>query len=534
MLKKIHTEQLNLVDTGYFTPLVTDYVAQDAFFEPFIQAFPSPVVMGQAFQAKEKQTLHRAVLVDALKAQYVHLPNTEKALLQIGRLLEDTTFTVCTAHQPILFLGPLYVIYKTVHAIQLATHLNQQFPNKQVVPVFYMGTEDHDIDEIAQCSFNGEQFVWEPQQVGACGRMKTEHMANLLARYKSYWNLNIPHEKAWVEALTQAYDGKKTLAEATRYLLHHLFGDTGLLILDADAPALKKLLVPVMQEELFGVPAIERIQSGIQTLQDRYHVQANPRAINLFYLNDAGRSRIEQDGELFKVVGTDYSWNKTDLQHELNQHPERFSPNVILRPLYQEIILPNVAFIGGGGELAYWLQLKANFDYFKVAFPLLFLRNSLLFVSASQQKKMTQKKWTISNLFLPVDTWLNYQIQGAPLLHRWEETHQALQALMEQYTQGLNAEAPNYVVSVKAHQAKMERVLQRITQKTKAAEKRKWDDARNSFESLQGQLFPNRTLQERTENGPFLLKEIGENWLDVLMQVQDPYSQQFTVFRIAE
>ncbi|MBU3677358.1 MAG: bacillithiol biosynthesis BshC, partial [Chitinophagaceae bacterium] len=377
-------------------------------------------------------------------------------------------------------------------------------------------------------------FVWAPQQVGACGRMKTEHLSNLLVRYKQYWNVNIPHEKAWVDALTQAYNGKKTLAEATRYLLHHLFGDSGLLILDADTPTLKNILVPVMQEELFGVPAIDRIQAGIQTLQNRYHVQANPRAINLFYLNEAGRSRIEQDGELYKVIGTKHIWSKAELQVELEQYPERFSPNVILRPLYQEMLLPNVAFIGGGGELAYWLQLKANFDFFKVPFPILFLRNSLLFITASQQKKIIQKKWGISDLFMPVDAWLNRQIQGAPLLHRWNETHQALQLLMQEYTNELNSEAPDYVESVKAHQAKMERVLQRITQKTRAAEKRKWNDARNSFESLQGQLFPKKSLQERVENSPFLLKELGKNWLEVLRKVQDPYSQQLTVFGMAE
>ncbi|MBU3677556.1 MAG: bacillithiol biosynthesis BshC, partial [Chitinophagaceae bacterium] len=143
MLSKLYTEQLNLVDTGYFSALVTDYVAQASFFEPFIQAFPSPNAMAKAFETKEKQIIHRAVLVDALKAQYAHLPNTEKAWGQMDRLLESTTFTVCTAHQPILFLGPLYVIYKTVHAIQLANALNAQFPEKHVVPVFYMGTEDH-------------------------------------------------------------------------------------------------------------------------------------------------------------------------------------------------------------------------------------------------------------------------------------------------------------------------------------------------------------------------------------------------------
>lgn len=530
MLSTMHIEHLPLGETGYFTQLVADYVSRDSFFTPLIQSFPLPSQMEKAFGEKEKQAINRANLVSVLRAQYAKLPHNDIALQQIESLSKNTTFTVCTAHQPILFLGPLYVIYKTVHAIQLARQLNQQFPDKHVVPVFYMGTEDHDIDEIARCSFQGEQFSWEPKQGGACGRMITSGMDDLLARYQRYWNNNIPSESAWIAALKHAYDGKKTLAEATRYLLHSLFGETGLLVLDADSPVLKSSFIPVMNEELFGTNATTRIQTDINRLQSRYHAQAYPRKINLFYLNESGRYRLEKEATFFVALGTSLRWTSDELKHELHQFPERFSPNVILRPLYQETILPNIAFIGGGGELAYWLQLKANFDYFKVAFPVLFLRNSLLYVSASQRKKMQQKKLSIPDLFMPIDRWLNEQVQDADLIQQWKETAQSLQDTLQHYCEQISNNQPDYLNSVQAHQAKINRILQRIEQKTKAYEKRKLSDLKHGFESLQNQLFPGKSLQERVENGPFLIKEIGDKWLHVLMEVQDPYSETFTVF----
>lgn len=530
MLKNLQVESLALAETGYFTPLVNDYVSHDPFFIPLIEAFPSQENMGEAFSKKEKHAINRMNLNKVLREQYSSLPNKDLALQQIDSLLNETTFTVCTAHQPILFLGPLYVIYKTVHAIQLAKALNRQFPGKHVVPVFYIGSEDHDVDEIARCSFLGEKFEWEPQQGGACGRMTTEGIDELLNRYARYWNTHLPHEKAWISALTEAYNGKRTLAEATRYLLHYLFGETGLLVLDADTPLLKSSFIPIMEEELFGANALSRIQADLSRLQSRYHVQANPREINLFYLNTNGRFRLDKDGQAFVAVGTSLRWTSNELKQELHQHPERFSPNVILRPLYQESILPNIAFIGGGGELAYWLQLKANFDFFKVPYPRLFLRNSLLYVSASQQKKIQQKKLRIRELFLRVDTWMKNQIQDAPQLKIWQETAKELQQTLSQYIEHLGDNHPDYNNSVQAHQAKINRILERIEQKTKAFEKRKLSDARNSFEALQRQLFPNKSLQERLENGPFLIKELGETWLATLMEIQDPFSVSFTVF----
>ena len=523
-------ERIPLAATHRFTPLVNDYVARASHLSEWVSDFPSPEAMAEAIKRKQTQKVSRSILVDVLRKQYANLPLQNAVHTNVEALLHENTFSVCTAHQPLLFTGPLYFIYKTVHAIALAASLSKQFPDKQFVPVFYLGSEDHDLDEIGFCKLEGEHLVWETQQQGACGRMLTSDMQALLHAYSKYWNEQVPSEKAWMGMLREAYNGKNTLAEATRILLHYLFGAKGLVVLDADEAVLKQLFVPVMEEELFGESSEQRLQPSLNALQARYTLQAKPRSINLFYLRSDGRFRIEKNESTWFAVGAEYTWHEEALREELHQHPERFSPNVILRPLYQETILPNVAFIGGGGELAYWLPLKPNFDFFGVPFPMLFLRNSLLYIQASQKKSLNKKKLSVKELFLTPDTWFKQQTADSPWLQQWQQTevniHQALTNFKTNSTQ-LSAD---YQETISAHQAKINRILERITQKTKAHIKRHDKEVWNGFVSIQNKLFPNGNLQERYEHGLILLKYLGEDWLDILLAVQDPYSEAFTVF----
>src|SRR5690606_7245616 len=145
---------------------------------------------------------------------------------------------------------------------------------------------------------------------------------------------------------------------------------------------------------------VSKTNEAINTLPSNYKIQVNPREINLFYLNKNLRGRILETDDLFGVLDTDIRWTKDELLAEVNEYPERFSPNVILRPLYQEIILPNLCYIGGGGELAYWLQLKSNFEAQKVTFPILLLRNSVLLITEKQKEKLNKLKVSVADLFL--------------------------------------------------------------------------------------------------------------------------------------
>jgi len=185
------------------------------------------------------------------------------------------------------------------------------------------------------------------------------------------------------------------LAAATRYLANALFGDYGLVIVDANDKALKQLFVPHLEKELIEQVAFKNVNETNKTITALgLNSQVNPRAINLFYISKNLRARIIYEDSVFKVLNTDIAWTKNDLLKHLNESPECFSPNVILRPLYQEVILPNLCYIGGGGELAYWFQLKSNFETNAVPFPILLLRNSVLIKTQQQADKLKTRKET--------------------------------------------------------------------------------------------------------------------------------------------
>jgi len=190
--------------------------------------------------------------------------------------------------------------------------------------------------------------------------------------------------------LSECFTGNDTLQNATTRFLNSLFGKRGLVIVNGDHFALKKIFIDELQAELFE-NIIEKEVSKTNTQYDQhYKIQASSRPINLFYLKDALRERIiwSENSNSFEVLNSNINFSKTEMEKELQQHPERFSPNVLMRPLYQEKILPNLAYIGGGGELAYWLQLKSTFEAFNINYPMLILRNSAAFID-----KKTANKW---------------------------------------------------------------------------------------------------------------------------------------------
>jgi uncharacterized protein YllA (UPF0747 family) len=223
----------------------------------------------------------------------------------------------------------------------------------------------------------------------------------LLKQLESYWSI-LPQGQQALEILKDAYQKGKTISEATLSFVHAFFGSKGLLVLQPDDATLKVAFIPVMEKELLTSFSHEAIQPTIAALSKDYHVQSEGRSINLFYLKDSIRARIEKQGEQFKVVDTDIQFTQAEIIAELHQYPERFSPNVILRGVYQETILPGVVFVGGGGELAYWMELKNVFQQVGVHYPLLQLRNSFLLIRQKQADQWAAMQFEEQDLFKPI------------------------------------------------------------------------------------------------------------------------------------
>ena len=487
--------------TGYFSRIITDYLDKAEGLSPFYKHPVSMDGVGAALEARRSFPIsHREVLVKALEEQYADVVTAPLVKQNIGRLRQENTFTIVTAHQPAIFTGHLYFIYKILHTIRLAESLALQYPDRHFVPVFYMGSEDADLDELGHIYLGNEKIVWDTKQKGAVGRMKTKGLEKLLDRIGGELSVQ-PFGEELMSILKDAYLESPDIQTATFRLLHRLFAEYGLVVLIPDRACLKKMMIPVFEQDLFEGTPTRVVGEAIDRLSAHYKVQANPRPINLFYLKDDLRNRIERSGDDFVVLESTLRWSEAEIRSELQDHPERFSPNVILRGLFQETILPNIAFIGGGGETAYWLELKGLFDHYQTPFPLLVLRNSFLLVERQWVEKMERTGLEVTDLFRSEEELVNRLVirDSQQQLNLEQEITEA-----NRYYENLKTLArpvdPTLVQHVEALRARALEPVRELEKKLLKAEKRKFGDQQRQIHALKATLFPMNGLQERVEN----------------------------------
>jgi bacillithiol synthase len=522
-------ERITYAETNCFTKIVTDYLRGENKLQPYYSYPPDLNGIRTAIENKSRQKVDRQILVEVLKDQYKNINADDAVNRNIEKLLSPDTYTVCTAHQPNLFTGPLYFIYKIVHAIKLAAQLEKDPGKNRFVPVFYMGSEDADLDELDHFTIQGKTYRWSTKQKGAVGRMSVDKELKAVI---DDLDLQLSVEttgKEFTRLLRESFQPGLTIQQATLKLVNSLFGEYGLVVLIADDARLKKQMLPVFEDDLFHNHPGRIVSEVNSKLAKDYNVQAYPRDINLFYLVGDLRERIEKDGEKFTVLNSKHSFSKEDISKELKEHPERFSPNVILRGLYQETILPNIAFIGGGGEVSYWLQLKPLFDHYKIPFPVLVLRNSFLIIEKKQQELISKLQLNTKDLFRNSREILNKLLESAgkkPELNGELDQLTSIFIKLKQQASGGDTTLEKHVEALKTQTANY---LTELEKKMLRAERKKHEATGRQVEKLKQQLFPGNGLQERVENIGYYYAKFGKEIINQLLRASLTTEQQFTV-----
>ncbi len=518
-------------DTGYFSPLVTDYLAGDEKLRCYYQYNGNEAGLKAAIDDRSKFPIDRQLLADTLEQQYQDLNKSEATIKNLQLLRDENTFTICTAHQPNLLTGYLYFVYKIIHAIKLAEDLNGKYPDKHFVPVYYMGSEDADLDELGTFRFNGKKFIWDAGgQTGAVGRMNTKTLKSLLNDVFKLIGPPGNNAEALKEMLTEAYLKHKNIADATQYLVNELFGKYGLIVLNPDAPVFKKAFIPVMKEDLVAHTPHSIVTDQIKKLEEHYKSQAHPREINLFYLDDQIRERIEQHGDRYKVLNTDIEWSREELLALLDTNPEKFSPNVILRGLFQETIMPNVAFIGGGAEVAYWLQLKPLFDHYKVFYPAILLRQSVLWIPETVATLRQTLNLTTRDIFMQQEDIFRQYINATTENNIHTDTEAGeMEKIFSSLEQKVMAVDKTLKDAVGASLQKMKKQLKTLEQKMYRAEKRKETVHLERINKLKVSIFPNNSLQERFDNFMPWFLQFGYDYFDLLKDNMEPLKNEMLI-----
>ncbi|PTM08886.1 MAG: bacillithiol biosynthesis cysteine-adding enzyme BshC [Bacteroidetes bacterium] len=529
------TDCISFKDTNYFSALICDYLDENEAIKPLYNRFPKLENFKDQIDEKSSSVLltSRTILVNALKNQYKNIDVFGLTDANIELLREKNSFTITTGHQLNLFTGPLYFLYKIISAINLSRELKTAYPDCNFVPVYWMATEDHDFEEINYFNFKGKKVQWSRGASGAVGHLNTEGLDKVLEVFKT--NLGFGENANYIKELfKRSYLEHNNLAEATRFLANELFGSYGLVIIDADDANLKSQFSPYVKRELIEQISFDKVSETSEKMNDLgFNVQVNSREINLFYLKEGLRERITFENDVYKVVDTNISFTKSEILEELEKHPERFSPNVIMRPLYQEVILPNLCYIGGGGELAYWFQLKSYFEAVNVPFPMLLLRNSVLIKTTKQSEKLDKLGITVKELFAKQDDLVNKQVKKLSTIDidfstQKEYLHQQFKALFQ-----LAEETDkSFLGAVAAQEKKQLKGLTNLEKRLLKAQKRKLNDQISRITEIQDQLFPGQSLQERNLNFSELYLEFGDQLIQQLMLNLQPLKGEFLILEL--
>jgi len=528
---------LPFTKTGYFSDIITAYLEQATSagsgqaqtLRPFYPHIPNLAGIKDAIEVRKSFATNRPLLVEELTKQYAAVPASPKVQEHLHLLLQPNTFTITTAHQPVIFTGPLYFIYKILHAIKLAAVLQKELPQYHFVPVFYMGSEDADLEELGSIYLGNEKLTWDTHQTGAVGRMKTRGLEKIIRRVEGELSVQ-PHGPALVQLLKDCYLNSPDIQTATFRFIDALFAGYGLLVLIPDNARFKQQMLPVFEDDLFKQSPAAIVSDSIEKLSAHYKVQANPREINLFYLADNLRGRIEKVNDQFIVHGSDTRFSEAALRQELQQHPERFSPNVILRGMLQETILPNIVFIGGGGETAYWLELAGLFAHYQVPYPVLLLRNSFLFIEKKWREKIAKLQFSAPDLFKTEQELLTLLVTRhkngeLKLEHELVE----VQALYRQLREKAGHIDKSLESHIEALQTRAIRPLQELEKKMLRAEKRKYTDAQRQIHSIKEALFPRGSLQERIDNFMPYYAKWGKEFITMLYDNAPSLEPQFVI-----
>ena len=532
------TESLPFRDTNYFSKLIFDYLDEKPELKDLYGHLPTIVNFKAQIEEKAKsESGHldrsRKLLSQVLKKQYEKVDASELTLQNIDDLKSERTFTITTGHQLNLFTGPLYFLYKIISTINLTKQLKAEYPEYNFVPIYWMASEDHDFDEINYFNFKGKKLLWNSNQTGAVGHF---NLGGLEAVYEVISEEFGPgeHSEQLKQWFKKAYLEHDNLADATRYLANAIFGKYGLVIIDADDSELKRLFIPHIEKDIFEQSSHDSVVKINKKLEDLgYGIQVNPRKINFFYIHKGLRERIVFENGVYGVLETDITWSESELKQHIEDHPERFSPNVIMRPMYQEVILPNLCYIGGGGELAYWFQLKQNFEDHKVVFPILLLRNSVLIKSEKQNKKLEKLNISTHDLFLKRESFINKKVRQISNIDiNFSDQKEHLISQFEGLYDLAEKTDKSFIGAVKAQEVKQLKGLEHLEKRLLKAQKRKLADEVERMTDLQEQLFPGQSLQERNTNFSELYLEYGDELVEKLIKELDPLSGGFLIMTI--
>lgn len=473
----------------------------------------------------------REIISKAFTDQLSHLELSSKQKENIESLKSQNTFTITTGHQLNLFSGSAFFVYKILQTTKTCTHLKEKFPDFNFVPVYWMASEDHDFAEINHFKTENNYYEINEKSGGAVGRIKINDTFFISEFEKEFKDSIFGTEL--ILMLKEAYKVGNTLTQAIQILVNRLFSEFGLLILDGDCKELKNQAKEIFKDELLHFSLNKQSKEKVDFLTEKYgKVQVNPREINLFYLSET-RDRIDFDGENYLIVDTDKKFTEDKILAELENYPEKFSPNALMRPVYQEKVLPNLAYIGGNAEIMYWLELKDYFSEINIPFPILIPRNSMLFIKQKTLGKIEKLDLKIEDFFQNFTKITNAKIlENNFILKSLDEKENLLINNFSELKKLAETTEKSFGNMVKAEEVRQLKSFKRMKKRLLHAEKIKQKELLERLEMLFLNVHPTKTWQERIFNFSVFFADFGYSWLQSCLEEMEVEQSKLIIVAI--
>lgn len=505
---------ISIQDLPFFSALVKDYLKGSKKVQRLHSFHPAMEGLKQALLSKEKNYTQRNLLQNLLEYNYAGAKNLSHKESENIVLLKENGYAVTTAHQPNLFLGPLYTLTKAVSVISMADQMNEALGEKKIVPIFVIGSEDHDKEELLHTYLFGKKYEWTTEQKGPIGSMIIDDsFIHVLHEWLDAFG-TMPYAEELKDVYISSYVLNHTIAEGFASMLRKLLGSYGLIVLDLNMREVKEAMVPVFEKEIKESFSFNTLKSNLDFIRENYSVQAEPRDINLFEYRDGERKRIDKIEE--------------NLLAKLISSPESFSPNVILRPLMQQTVLPSIANIGGGAEVSYWLQLKPIFDSAHVDFPVILLRDIVSVLDTKSWEKWTSSDYTELDFFLPIDELKkkialkdsDLELEFSSVEKELTIQFASLETLMTSIDKSLKG-------SYESELVKLKKSLELLYSKALKAEKRKHEESIATLEKIKSKVFEDNYLIERKENFSAYYLKGGKDWISNMIADSNPLNAEW-------
>jgi bacillithiol biosynthesis cysteine-adding enzyme BshC len=488
--------EIPLFNSFYKHPILLDLFEKDSNMSSFHNGTDLSYMNHDFFAKRDLSKENREILFDLISQQYLDCELTPPENLEA--LKNKGVFTVTTGHQLCVFGGPQYFIHKIVSVLKMVENLKSKFQDFDFIPIFWMASEDHDFQEISSLNIFSKNLSIDKEDGLGVGHLNPEIFMPILESLKDLFKNDARFNN--LESIFSASLRQKNWANATRYWISKIFEKENLVVLDADDSKLKKLFIPTIKKELeeqFIYNSVSETNKNLSALG--YEPKINPRMLNLFFFGDKKRHRIIFENNIFKIG--ERNLNLKEVLNLLNSSPEKFSPNVLMRPLYQENLLPNLAYIGGPSELVYWTQLKKSFDLANLNFPILILRDHFHWMTEKSYKKWKSLGFSDNDLANDPDTLIkNTLLSSNNEILDFNSENELLIELSRILLAKAQSIETTLIPSVNGSLKGMKSNLDKVRNKFLQALKRKEEFKKTQLSKISSQLHDNGTLAERKDS----------------------------------